>query len=90
MLEQYEMGRVRKLLKGLWQCEHKMRCKIVTAKKKNEGKEKKLMLKVSNETKCPSDKYEYKHQARAAYGPHTPVTCRPNEIEIFKTSPTTT
>lgn len=59
--------------------------------------QKKLTLKVSNEMKCPSDKYK-RQRERAGAGEgrggaqgdtpgNTPVTCRPNKIEIFKTFP---
>lgn len=58
--------------------------------------QKKLTLKVSNEMKCPSDKYK-RQRERAVSGEgrggaqgdtpgNTPVTCRPNKIEIFKTT----
>lgn len=59
--------------------------------------QKKLTLKVSNEMKCPSDKYK-RQRERAVAGEgrgeaqgdtpgNSPVTCRPNKIEIFKTFP---
>lgn len=67
---------------------------------------KKLTLKVSNEMKCPSDKYKrqflytqtlrevwWEAGGKGGWGEtsgNTPVTCRPNKIEIFKTFPAPT